>query len=216
MSDDEKKPFFSIGGVLEIARPELLFPIDDHRVQQAESPDEARTGPEFVFQTGVLQVCVLRANDPALVVGILRGIRVLENVRRDANRAVVARGHLNVRYARPRSNRFGALPPRFAFDAESVLICQLPKMTPEKSNPAVAGGGAGAVGVWAWARSPGTIAIAAATAIRRAERGVIEGGVSLLEELGQRGPGRCYRFRHSNPNLPANSSRAVHALVTAA
>ena len=38
------------------------------------------------------------------------------------------------------SNKFGLLPPRFALEAESDLICQLPNICPENSNPGVAGG----------------------------------------------------------------------------
>src|SRR5215468_9818831 len=83
-------------------------------------------------------------------------------------------GMRNVRYARPTSNRFGAWPPRLAFEAESLLSCQLPKMTPEKSNPGVAAGGP--EGVCANARD-GASASANPTASCRTEKEVMLVGV---------------------------------------
>ena len=188
--------------VLEIARPELLFPIDDDRVQQAESPDQARAGAEFVLQTRVLQIRVLRANDPALVVGVLRRVRVLKNVRRDANRAVLSGGHFErqVRAAEVEQIRAAAAKVRL----RRRIRLDLPIAENDAGEIESSRRGRGCRCGWCLGvgAEPGND-----RDCRRQRRSDAQSEESLRGESlcwrnwGKLGPGRCYRFRHSSPNL---------------
>ena len=74
-------------------RPETLRLIDDDILHRADASKETRAGTESVAQPGVLEVGVLEAERPTLVEGVRRGVRVLEDVRRDADLGVVAGRH---------------------------------------------------------------------------------------------------------------------------
>src|SRR5436190_18048246 len=85
------EPVQFLRGTAEPSRPEVLDVIDDDRLNHPDAADGAQPAhAEEILREIVLEVAVLEPHGPAAVV---RGRRLLEDVRRDANAAAFPGGH---------------------------------------------------------------------------------------------------------------------------